>query len=60
MNNSGDIEWGKTVGGSNIEFANSVTELNNKTIIAVGETSSNDGDISGNLGFDDLLLIKIN
>ncbi len=60
VNNSGDIEWGKTVGGSNIEFANSVTELNNKTIIAVGETSSNDGDISGNLGFDDLLLIKIN
>ena len=59
VNNTGNVEWQKTIGGSNIEFANSVTELNNETVVAVGETSSNDGDIEENLGFEDLLLIKI-
>lgn len=59
INSSGDIQWQTTVGGSDIDLAYSITELQNKTIIAVGETSSNDIDIAENKGFTDLLLFKI-
>lgn len=59
VNNNGALEWETTVGGSNIDFAYGVTELNDKTIVAVGDTSSNDGDINENKGFSDLLIIKI-
>ncbi len=54
-----NIEWQKTIGGSNIDFAYDAVELNDKTIIAVGETSSSDFDVSENKGFTDVLLIKI-
>ena len=58
INDKGDLLWQKTVGGSNIDFAYSAIELDNKNIIAVGETSSNDGDISTNKGFSDLLIFS--
>ena len=48
------------VGGSNIDFAYDAVQLANGTIIAVGETSSSDGDITENKGFTDLLIIKLN
>ena len=47
------------MGGSNIDFLYGVTQLNNGTIITVGESSSNDFDITENKGFTDLLLIEI-
>ncbi len=59
VNSNGVLQWETTVGGSNIDFAYGVTELNDRTVVAVGETSSNDGDIIGNKGFTDLLIIKI-
>jgi hypothetical protein len=36
-----------------------LVELNNKTIIAVGESNSADGDVLENKGFSDGLIIKI-
>jgi len=36
-----------------------VVELNNKLIIAVGESSSSDQDIPENKGFTDALIIQI-
>lgn len=54
-----NLIWQKTIGGSEIDFAYDAVELNNKTIIAVGESSSSDSDISENKGFTDLLIIKI-
>lgn len=59
VNNNGNLEWEATAGGSNIDFSYGVAELNDGTIIAVGDTTSNDGDITQNKGFTDLLLIKI-
>jgi len=59
VNSQGQLEWQKTIGGNNIDFAYSVAELNNKTIIVVGESSSSDQDITENKGFTDLLHIKI-
>lgn len=59
VDNNGNLEWEATAGGSNIDFSYGVAELNNSTIVAVGDTTSNDGDITQNKGFTDLLLIKI-
>jgi hypothetical protein len=55
----GTIVWQKTVGGSEIDFGYDAVELNNGTVIAVGETNSSNGDITENKGFSDLLVIKI-
>ncbi|MFD1062733.1 hypothetical protein ACFQ1Q_05700 [Winogradskyella litorisediminis] len=57
---NGNIQWQKSIGGSNIDFAYSITELNDQSVIVVGDTTSNDGDITENRGFTDLLLFKIN
>lgn len=59
VNSQGQLEWHKTVGGNNIDFAYNVAELNNNIIIVVGESSSNDQDLTENKGFTDLLHIKI-
>jgi hypothetical protein len=59
VNSSGEIDWQKTVGGSEIDFLYDAVELNNKTIIAVGESGSSNVDIPENKGFSDALIIKI-
>ena len=60
ISNSGLLIWETTVGGAEIDFAYDAVQLTNGTIIAVGETSSFNGDILVNKGFTDLLIIKIN
>ena len=59
INSEGVIEWQETAGGSEIDFLYDAVELNNRTIIAVGESNSADGDIPENKGFSDGLIIKI-
>lgn len=56
---TGALIWEQTVGGSNIDFAYDIAELLDGSIIAVGDTASNDGDIVENKGFTDLLILKI-
>ncbi|MEJ6675712.1 MAG: hypothetical protein QNK88_09480, partial [Polaribacter sp.] len=56
---SGNLLWQKTIGGSEVDFLYDVVELNNKAIIAVGESSSSDKDIPENKGFTDALIIQI-
>ena len=60
INAFGELLWETTVGGSEIDFAYDSVQLNNGSIIAVGETNSSDGDILENKGFTDVLIIKIN
>jgi len=55
-----NIEWQKIIGGTGIDFTYDAVELNNKTIIAVGESSNDDLNIIENKGFTDILLLKIN
>lgn len=59
INSNGAIEWETSIGGTNIDFAYGITELNNKKIVVVGDTYSNDIDITENKGFSDLLIINI-
>ena len=55
----GVLEWQQTIGGSEIDFLYDAIELDDQTIIAVGESSSSDGDISLNKGFSDALILQI-
>ncbi|TVZ56437.1 hypothetical protein OD91_1722 [Lutibacter sp. Hel_I_33_5] len=59
IDSNGNLVWSTTVGGFEIDFAYDATELNNGTIIAVGESNSSDRDISVNKGFTDALIITI-
>lgn len=59
VDNSGNKVWQKFVGGSQNEFLFDAIQLNNQTIIAVGESSSSDNQIPDNKGFSDGLVIKI-
>ncbi len=56
---SGNLIWQKSVGGTEIDFLYDAVELNNRNIIAVGESGSSNGDISENKGFSDALVINI-
>lgn len=60
VNENGNLQWERTVGGSDIDFAYSVAELNDGSVVAIGDTTSDDGDIIENKGFKDLLVIKLN
>ena len=59
VDSEGNIVWQETVGGREIDFLYDAVELNNKTVIAVGESSSSDQDIPENKGFSDGLVIQI-
>ena len=60
VSNDGQLIWETSVGGSEIDFCYDAVQLNDGSLIAVGESSSFDGDIPQNKGFTDVLIIKMN
>ena len=60
LNNTGDIEWQKSLGGASYDYANSVQQTADGGYIVAGVSYSNDGDVSGNHGNDDCWIVKIN
>ena len=58
INSSGDLEWQKTIGGSEVDFFYGAVELTDGSVVAVGDTNSSNGDITENKGFTDLLILK--
>ena len=56
---SGNLEWQKSIGGTEIDLAFGVAELNNNSIVIVGESWSSNNDVSENKGFSDVLIINI-
>lgn len=59
IDTNGNLVWQKTIGGSETDFLYDAIELINQKIVAVGESASNDGDVSENKGFSDALIINI-
>jgi hypothetical protein len=55
----GEIVWSKTYGGSNDESAARITKTNDGGYLLSGFTTSNDGDVSGNEGFQDYWILKV-
>ncbi|HYV94245.1 MAG TPA: T9SS type A sorting domain-containing protein [Chitinophagales bacterium] len=60
LDSSGDIEWQKSFGGSDIEAANSIQQTLDGGLIVAGFSESNDGDVSGNHGYKDYWIVKLN
>lgn len=59
LDSTGAIVWQKTIGGSDREEAYQAIEMGNGTIIVVGYTSSNDGDVFGNHGGGDAWVVVL-
>lgn len=55
----GQLMWQKSVGGTALDFAYDAVQKPDNTIISVGHTESNNGDITENKGESDLLIIKL-
>jgi len=59
INDDGDLLLEKTIGGTNLDFANQAVETSNNQLIIVGNTESSDDDISLNKGKKDFVIIKM-
>ena len=59
LNTNGGIEWQKTYGGSADDYLSSIKQTIDNGYIAVGYTTSNNGDVPNNQGYYDAWIIKI-
>ncbi|REC47056.1 T9SS type A sorting domain-containing protein [Chryseobacterium pennipullorum] len=59
VDSSGNIEWQKSLGGSNNDTARSAQQTSDGGYIIVGESFSNDGDVTGNHGYNDYWVVKL-
>ncbi|MBM7560374.1 Ig-like domain-containing protein [Marinitoga litoralis] len=50
LDSNGNLEWQKTFGGSNWDYAQSIEQTTDGGFIVAGYTWSNDGDVTGNHG----------
>jgi PKD repeat protein len=55
----GKVLWQRCLGGSNLDSASSIQQTSDGGYIVAGETSSDDGDVSGNHGDRDAWLVKL-
>ena len=58
-NNIGNIEWQKTIGGSESDVGTSVIQTLDNCYIISGRTDSSDGDFTLNQGLSDCFMIKL-
>jgi len=59
LDSAGDMQWQRCLGGSGLDYAQSVQQTSDGGYIVAGYTSSNDGDVSGNHDYEDGWLVKI-
>jgi hypothetical protein len=59
LSNTGYLEWQKTLGGTNTDWAFSIQQTTDGGYIVAGQTTSLDGDVTGNHGIRDYWVIKL-
>lgn len=59
LNNTGNLVWQKSIGGSNFDEAFSIQQTKDTGYIVVGSSSSNDKDVTGNHGQADFWVVKL-
>lgn len=59
LNPAGGIQWQKSLGGSNVDDAQSIRQTTDGGYIIAGSSNSGDGDISGNHGNYDYWIVKL-
>jgi hypothetical protein len=57
-NATGDLEWQQCFGGSGIEVAWEIQKIDDFSYILIGQTDSNNGQVSGNHGNQDYWVIR--
>jgi hypothetical protein len=60
INETGDLLWQKSYGGSQFDTGRSITEKPDGTLIVFGTSRSNDQDVSNNYGQSDFWLVLAN
>ncbi|HYV91436.1 MAG TPA: hypothetical protein VE978_06620 [Chitinophagales bacterium] len=59
LDEKGNLQWQKTYGGSDYDIANSIYQTSDGGYIGAVVSESKDGDISGNHGYSDYWIIKL-
>ena len=59
IDDSGDLQWQKCIGGSDEDVSESSLFYINNNYLVAGWTASNDGDVSGNNGEEDAWIVKL-
>jgi hypothetical protein len=59
LNSSGSIQWQKSLGGSNVDDAQSIRQTTDGGYIIAGSSNSSDGDVIGNHGNYDYWIVKL-
>ena len=60
LNNTGILQWQKTLGGSNSDDCLSIEQTSDGGFVLGGSSKSNNGDVSGNHGGEDFWVVKLN
>jgi len=59
LDEMGNVEWKKCLGGSKLDWLYSVQKLSDDIYVMVGGTSSSNGDVKGNHGYHDWWVILL-
>ena len=59
LSNTGSIDWQKSLGGTNNDYAYSIQQTSDGGYIVAGSSSSTDGDVTGNNGSFDYWIVKL-
>jgi Bacterial Ig domain/Ig-like domain CHU_C associated len=59
LSSTGNIQWQKSLGGTNYDFAYSIIQSTEKGYLIVGPSFSNNGDVTGNRGNSDFWVVKL-
>lgn len=60
INHTGSIIWKKSFGGGGYDYARSIIQAPNGGFLCVGETNSQNGDITNPYGQEDFWVVKLN
>lgn len=59
LNSSNQLQWQRAIGGSGNDVATSIRATTDSGFVLAGYSNSNDGDVSGNNGGYDFLVVKL-
>ncbi|MBA3828062.1 MAG: T9SS type A sorting domain-containing protein [Taibaiella sp.] len=60
LDSTGSVAWQKCLGGSSNDYGYSVLQTRDSNFILAGNTTSTDGNVSGNHGNSDYWVVKVN
>jgi len=60
LDEAGNIDWNHSYGGTSDDYGKDILQTNDEGFILAAYTYSNDGDVSGNHGENDVWIVKLN